>query len=109
MRCNALFIATTMIFVGCATDPSFQWTHPRYAASSFEVDNVICEARGYEVAGPLPQYQPAPNCSSGFSCGYNKGAVQASNTRSRDTWDSAFNAGYKSCMYEKGYTLSPIQ
>ena len=109
MRCNAFFIATAMIFFGCATEPSFQWTHPRYNASNFEVANLICEARGYEVAGPLPQYQPAPICSAGFSCGYNKGAVQASNAQSRDTWNSAFSAGYRSCMYERGYTLSPIQ
>lgn len=108
MRCTVALTASTIFIFGCATEPSFQWTHPRYDTSGFEVDNLTCEARGYEVAGPLPQYQPAPNCSGGFSCGYQKGAVQASNAQSRDTWNSAFNAGYRSCMYEKGYTLTPV-
>ena len=93
--------------IGCASQPQpeIQWTHANYDANALNVDNLACEARGYEVAGPLPQRQPLPNCSGGFACGYEKGATGRSNRETRTTWESAFTAGYRSCMYEKGYTI----
>ncbi len=109
MCCKVVVIGSIMLFFGCATEPSFEWTHPRYDDRAFEIDNLSCEVRGYEVAGPLPRYQPIPVCSGGFSCGFSQGTAQGSNAKLKDTWNSAFNAGYRSCMYEKGYTLSPTQ
>ena len=120
-ECVRNILGLSLLFViGCtSTSKAYgEWSHPAFEKNKFNGDNALCEVRGYEVAGPRPRHQSAPDCqksngrfggestpdyksmTDAFYCGRE---VRASNRRAIQYWKSAFNAGFKSCMYQKGY------
>jgi hypothetical protein len=95
----------------CATGPttSVVWTKAGVQAQQKAIDTQICTANGYQVAGPRPVPQAAPACSTpGFACGFAQGSVAASNGAAMGSWKAAFQSGFDSCMYDKGYFQTTI-
>lgn len=84
------------------------WEHPTNSTEQIEMDIVSCEANGYKTAGQPLRHQPPPDCSnlSAFDCGYAKEKALGSNKEAEESWQKAFDKGFKSCMYEKGYVLN---
>ena len=88
----------------CATGPttSVVWTKAGVQAQQKAIDTQICTANGYQVAGPRPVPQAAP------ACGFAQGSVAASNGAAMGSWKAAFQSGFESCMYDKGYFQTTI-
>jgi len=92
----------------CATKPAtkINWVKEGVEEQQKVIDTQVCTANAYRTAGPRPQLQSAPTCSTGFACGMAKGQVAASNGVAMGSWNQAFQTGFDSCMYEKGYFQS---
>lgn len=94
----------------CASGPTTQvvWNKAGVQEQQKVVDVQICTAKGYQVAGPRPVPQVAPSCSPGFACGFAKGQVAASNGVAMGSWKAAYQSGFDSCMYERGYVQTTV-
>lgn len=110
MLYGRLLLLVTLL-AGCATadpQPTYRWTQTTEITSQLQLDTASCEARGYEVAGPRPQYRAPPECGGGFACGYQKGRANKSHRLALDAWKTAYTSGFDSCMYRHGYSKEPI-
>ena len=106
MRPQFFSIFLVGLVSACATNPAPEmlWSKPGEQEQQKTVDIQICTAKGYQVAGPMPRLQVAPPCATpGFACGMAKGQVAASNGLVMGSWKAAYQSGFDSCMYEKGY------
>lgn len=92
----------------CATKPATEinWVKEGVQEQQKVIDTQVCTANAYRTAGPRPHLQSAPACTAGFACGMAKGQVAASNGLAMESWNAAFQTGFDSCMYEKGYLQS---
>ena len=84
-----------------------------YDQDQVDADHFACETAGYATAGGYPQrqYQQPNNTNrpasyaGGVASGLEKGMTAGTNAAATRTWNAAFSAGYRACMYERGYRL----
>jgi hypothetical protein len=105
-----VFLCAIGTLSACAGGPmtTVTWSKEGVLEQQKAMDIQACTANGYRVAGPRPQLQSAPTCSPSFSCGMAQGQVAANNGLVMGSWNAAFQSGFESCMYDKGYLQTTI-
>jgi hypothetical protein len=109
MRRYVLILWLAAMSAGCSTEPAYTWSKSAPGTNQTEADMAACEAEAYKTVGSPPQGQKAPDCESSFGCGMSQGATVAQNHEAREAWESARDAAFRSCMFERGYSQIPSQ